>query len=125
MTGRIVIGRITEIGSDVTRFEVGEVVGVGCMIDSCQQCDPCQEGEEQHCQGEHGPTMTYNGYFKPNGSKFNTFGGYSTHIVAKENFLLDIPESLDITAAAPILCAGVTTWTPWKGIGLELWVSGA
>ncbi len=112
--GHEIIGRVSETGSAVTKFKEGDIVGIGCMIDSCQQCQPCMEGEEQHCQGEHGPTMTYNGYFVADKTKFNTFGGYSTHVIAKENFVLTIPESLDITAAAPILCAGVTTYNPLR-----------
>ena len=110
--GHEVIGKITQTGSAVTGFKVGETVGVGCMIDSCQQCEACQEHEEQFCQGPVGPTMTYNGYFRPKDKSFNTFGGYSTHIVANKEFLLHIPESLDISKAAPILCAGVTTFSP-------------
>jgi uncharacterized zinc-type alcohol dehydrogenase-like protein len=116
--GHEIIGRVAGIGEMVTRFSSGDIVGVGCMIDSCQQCNPCQEGEEQFCQGEHGCTMTYNGYFKPGDSKFNTFGGYSTHIVAKENFVLDIPANLDLVSAAPILCAGITTYSPLKHWGV-------
>ena len=110
--GHEIIGKVVETGAEVTRFSVGDIVGVGCMIDSCQQCESCLEGEEQHCQGKHGPTMTYNGYFVPDQTKFNTFGGYSTHVVAKENFVLEIPAGLDPKSAAPILCAGVTTWSP-------------
>jgi alcohol dehydrogenase (NADP+) len=112
--GHEIIGRITEVGMDVTRFQAGDIVGVGCMIDSCRQCESCQEGEEQHCLGKNGPTMTYNGYFTPDESKFNTYGGYSTHVIAKEAFVLEIPGSLDLAAAAPILCAGVTTYVPLK-----------
>ncbi len=110
--GHEVIGKIISKGSSVTKFKEGDIVGVGCMIDSCQTCEACQENEEQFCQGPVGPTMTYNGYFRPEDKKFNTFGGYSTHIVANEAFLLSIPEVLDISATAPILCAGVTTYSP-------------
>ena len=111
--GHEIIGIIKSAGSSVTRFKTGDMVGVGCMIDSCHQCKSCKEGEEQYCQGPHGPTMTYNGYFKP-GEDFNTFGGYSTHLVVKESFLLRIPEKLRSSAVAPILCAGVTTYSPLK-----------
>ncbi len=110
--GHEIIGQITETGSEVTTFAKGDIVGVGCMIDSCQTCEQCRDGEEQFCQGPHGPTMTYNGFFTADESKFNTFGGFSTHIVAKENFVLRIPGDLAISAAAPILCAGVTTYSP-------------
>ncbi len=112
--GHEIVGRVTEAGSGVTKFKTGDVVGVGCMIDSCKSCQSCRDGEEQFCLGEHGPTMTYNGYFKPDGSGFNTFGGYSTHVVVREDFVLNIPDALDIKSAAPILCAGVTTYSPLK-----------
>ena len=115
--GHEVIGRVTYAGSEVTKFKVGDVVGVGCMIDSCKSCFACQEGEEQFCESSHGPTMTYNGYFLANGSDFNTFGGYSNNLVVKEDFVLKVPEGLDISKASPILCAGVTTYSPlnhWK-----------
>ncbi len=112
--GHEIIGKISQAGAGVTDFKVGDTVGVGCMIDSCQDCASCNSGEEQFCLGPVGQTMTYNGYWKPDGSGYNTFGGYSTHIVANKNFLLRIPANLDIQAAAPILCAGVTTFSPLK-----------
>lgn len=117
--GHEIIGRVTEAGSAVTKFKVGDNVGVGCMINSCQECKSCQDGEEQHCLGPHGPTMTYNGYWKPDGTGFNTFGGFSTHIVVNESFVLRIPDSLNISSAAPILCAGVTTYNPLKTAGIK------
>lgn len=112
--GHEIIGRITQAGASVTRYQVGDVVGVGCMVDSCGQCSSCHEGEENYCEGPVSFTATYNGYMKPNGNGFNTFGGYSTQIVVKESFVLRIPESLDIQRAAPILCAGVTTYSPLR-----------
>ncbi|GAB3900340.1 NAD(P)-dependent alcohol dehydrogenase [Spirosoma agri] len=112
--GHEVVGRITQTGSNVTKFKVGDVVGVGCMIDSCGQCNSCTGGDEQYCEGPVSWTATYNGYMKPNGNGYNTFGGYSTNIVVKESFILNIPDSLDIKAAAPILCAGVTTYSPLR-----------
>lgn len=115
--GHEIIGKIIEAGSKVSKFNKGDIVGVGCMIDSCQTCDQCKNNEEQFCTGKHGPTMTYNGYFKDPESDFNTFGGYSSHVVSTEEFLLRIPEKLDIKRAAPILCAGITTYSPlrqWK-----------
>jgi len=117
--GHEVIGKITFAGAAVTKFKVGDIVGVGCMIDSCKSCSACQEGEEQFCEHPHGPTMTYNGYFVPDGTDYNTFGGYSNNLVVKEDFLLRIPESLDITKAAPILCAGVTTYSPLNHWGVK------
>ena len=117
--GHEIVGRITETGPSVSKFKVGEIVGVGCMINSCKQCHSCQEGEEQYCLGPVGPTMTYNGYFKPDGTEFNTFGGYATHITVQESFVLAIPEKLNAAAAAPILCAGVTTFSPLKRAGIK------
>jgi len=117
--GHEVVGRITEVGSKVNDFKTGDIVGVGCMIGSCQQCKSCKDGEEQLCLGPVAMTMTYNGYFKPGDSGFNTFGGYSTHIVANQNFVLRIPETLDIAAVAPILCAGITTYSPLKKFGVK------
>ena len=112
--GHEIIGRVIEAGSGVTKFKVGDVVGVGCMIDSCGVCPACQEKEENYCEGPVNWTATYNGYMKPQNQDFNTFGGYSTNITVKESFVLRIPDSLDIKAAAPILCAGVTTYSPMK-----------
>ncbi len=112
--GHEIIGKITDVGKAVTRFKEGDIVGVGCMIDSCKQCKSCAQGDEQFCMGTHGMTMTYNGYWKPNDTDFNSYGGFSTHIVANEKFVLNIPDGMDITAAAPILCAGVTTYAPLK-----------
>ena len=113
--GHEIVGRVTAIGAEVTKFKVGEMVGVGCMVDSCRECAACKEGLEQYCEGPVGFTGTYNGPAKPDGT--NTFGGYSDKIVVDENFVLKIPENLDIKAVAPILCAGVTTFSPlrhWK-----------
>jgi uncharacterized zinc-type alcohol dehydrogenase-like protein len=117
--GHEIIGKVVGVGSGVQKFKTNDIVGVGCMIDSCQHCEACQSGEEQFCQGPVGMTMTYNGYWKPDGSDFNTFGGFSTHVVAHENFVLSIPASLDIKAAAPILCAGITTFSPLNHRGIK------
>ena len=112
--GHEIVGRVNEAGSAVSKFKVGDIVGVGCMIDSCGVCPACREHDENYCEGPVSWTATYNGYMKPDGSGFNTFGGYSTNLVVKESFVLSIPESLDLKAAAPILCAGVTTYSPLK-----------
>lgn len=117
--GHEIIGRVVETAVSESDFEVGDIVGVGCMIDSCQTCASCQKEEEQFCLGPHGPTMTYNGYFNDPESDFNTFGGYATHVVADKKFVLRIPDSLDIQAAAPILCAGITTYSPLKHYGVK------
>jgi uncharacterized zinc-type alcohol dehydrogenase-like protein len=112
--GHEIVGRVVEAGSAVTKFRVGDIVGVGCMIDSCGTCPSCQEKEENYCEGPVSWTATYNGYMKPQNKDFNTFGGYSTNITVKESFVLRIPDALDIKAAAPILCAGITTYSPLK-----------
>jgi uncharacterized zinc-type alcohol dehydrogenase-like protein len=113
-----VLGRVKEVGNAVTKYKVGDIVGVGCMIDSCGTCEPCTHGEENYCEGPVSWTATYNGYMKPQNKDFNTFGGYSTDIVVKESFVLRIPDKLDMKAAAPILCAGITTYSPLKHWGV-------
>jgi uncharacterized zinc-type alcohol dehydrogenase-like protein len=117
--GHEVIGKIVKAGTGVTKFREGDTVGVGCMVDSCGQCSPCKQGEEQYCTGPVSWTATYNGYMKPKDKSFNTFGGYSTHIVVQESFLLRIPDNLNISAVAPILCAGITTYSPLKRGGIK------
>ena len=111
--GHEIIGRVIETGADVTRFRAGDVVGVGCMVDSCQHCASCAEGLEQYC--ESGMTGTYNSPDTHTGGI--TYGGYSKAIVVDEKFVLRVSEKLDPAAAAPLLCAGITTWSPlrhWK-----------
>ena len=111
--GHEIIGRVREVGSKVSRFKVGDLVGVGCMVDSCQECDPCKQDLEQFCA--NGCTFTYNSPDPHLGGQ--TYGGYSTHVVVKEEFVLKIPENIDEKGAAPLLCAGITTWSPlrhWK-----------
>lgn len=124
--GHEIIGRVVRTGASVTKFKTGDIVGVGCLIDSCGSCPSCSEGLEQYCEGPKGWTATYNGPIKPDGT--NTFGGYSNNIVVKESFVLRIPDALDIKRAAPILCAGITTYSPlrhWKvGAGSKVAVAG-
>lgn len=108
--GHEIIGRVTEVGERVSNFTVGELVGVGCMVDSCQSCSQCESGEEQFC--EQGSTLTYNSEDKHLGGM--TFGGYSKHIVVDSKFVLHVNEALDPAAAAPLLCAGITTYSPLK-----------
>jgi uncharacterized zinc-type alcohol dehydrogenase-like protein len=117
--GHEIIGKVSAAGGAVTKFKVGDTVGVGCMIDSCGVCPSCQEKVENYCEGPVSWTATYNGYMKPDGSGYNTFGGYSTNVVVKESFVLSIPDALNIAAAAPILCAGVTTYSPLKHWGVK------
>jgi len=109
--GHEIIGRVRSVGAGVSRFKPGDHVGVGCMVDSCQHCAACKEGLEQYCAMF--PTVTYN---DPHGGE-PTYGGYSEHIVVTEKFVLKLPDGLDLAAAAPLLCAGITTWSPlrhWK-----------
>ncbi|MBR9826527.1 MAG: NAD(P)-dependent alcohol dehydrogenase [Alphaproteobacteria bacterium] len=107
--GHEIIGRISAVGSAVSRFKVGDRVGVGCMVDSCQSCSPCEQGLEQYC--EKGMTGTYDSKL-PDGSL--TYGGYSKHVVVREEFVLRIPEGMDPAGAAPLLCAGITTYSPLR-----------
>ena len=112
--GHEIIGRVLEIGANVSTHKVGDLVGVGCMVDSCQTCSSCQKDLEQFC--ENGATFTYNSPDKHLEGK-QTYGGYSTSVVVDEKFVLRIPGNLDEAATAPLLCAGVTTWSPlthWK-----------
>ena len=117
--GHEVVGRVSSAGSAVSKFKIGDIVGVGCMIDSCGVCPSCRDHVENYCEGPVSWTATYNGYMKPDGSDYNTYGGYSTNLVVKESFVLKIPESLDIKAVALILCAGVTTYSPLKHWGVK------
>jgi uncharacterized zinc-type alcohol dehydrogenase-like protein len=108
--GHEIVGRVLEVGPEVTHYKVGDHVGVGCMVDSCQECDQCAHSEEQYCR--HGMTPTYGAPDRISGEI--TQGGYSKHIVVREEFVLRIPETLDLTRAAPILCAGITTFSPLR-----------
>lgn len=108
--GHEIVGRVTETGSAAKRFRTGDFVGVGCMVDSCGHCFSCFHGEEQYC--ENGATYTYNS-IDPR-DKLKTFGGYSTMITVTEKFVLKMPDGLDLKGAAPLLCAGITTWSPLK-----------
>ncbi|MFE1483467.1 NAD(P)-dependent alcohol dehydrogenase [Streptomyces fimicarius] len=110
--GHEIAGIVVETGSGVTRFKVGDRVGVGCMVDSCGTCDACQMGREQHCA--EGNTQTYNALDR---SGEPTYGGYSTHIVVTEKFAVTIPEGIALDEAAPLLCAGITTYSPLKRWG--------
>ena len=122
--GHEMVGRVTSVGSKVTRFKVGDTAGVGVMVGSCQQCENCKDGLEQFC--EAGQTEIYNSHDKHTGG--HTYGGFSSHIVVDEAFVLRIPEGMDMAAAAPLLCAGITTYSPlrhWKvGAGQKVGVVG-
>jgi uncharacterized zinc-type alcohol dehydrogenase-like protein len=128
MPGHEVVGRVIRTGPGATRHAVGDVVGIGCMISSCGMCAPCREGDQNYCEGPNGWLATYNGPTVPAKSAQdgrniygcdNTFGGYSTHYTVREDFALKIPPSLKPEVAAPILCAGVTTYSPMKHWGVK------
>lgn len=122
--GHEIVGRVIEVGPDVKKFKVGENVAVGCMVDSCQDCDQCEKGEEQYCR--QGMTPTYGAPDRISGDI--TQGGYSKHIVVRQEFVLSVSDKLDLSKAAPILCAGITTYSPlkkWKvGKGTRVGVIG-
>ncbi|WP_414446010.1 NAD(P)-dependent alcohol dehydrogenase [Citrobacter europaeus] len=108
--GHEIIGRVIHVGKSVTKFKVGDLAGVGCMVDSCQHCSACEQGLEQYC--EEGNTLTYNDTDRHDG--LPTFGGYSDKIVVTEKFVVKVPEGIDLRGAAPLLCAGITTWSPLR-----------
>lgn len=108
--GHEIVGKIVRVGEHVTKFKAGDLAAVGCMVDSCRECDYCKEGLEQYCA--NGMTGTYNA---PDPHlNTHTFGGYSENIVVDESFVLKVPENLDLAATAPLLCAGITTYSPLK-----------
>lgn len=108
--GHEIVGRVTEVGPDVTHFRVGDAVAVGCLVDSCQECDHCHHGEEQFCT--HGRTDTYNAPDRITGE--NNYGGYAKHLVVREEFVLRVPDNLTLAHVAPLLCAGITTYSPLR-----------
>ena len=128
MPGHEIAGRVSSVGSAVTRHKIGDMVAVGCMIDSCRECAACKSGEENYCEGPNSWLATYNGPMgpakqSPTGTNMygrdNTFGGYSTAIVVPEDFVLKVPEGMRPEVAAPICCAGVTTYSPMKHWGVK------
>ena len=113
--GHEIVGHVSAIGDQVTRFKVGDAVGVGCFVDSCRECAACHAGEEQYCAT--GMTATYNAYER--GTKTPTWGGYSTRIVVDEEYVLRVPTSIPLERAAPLLCAGITTYSPLRHFGVK------
>jgi alcohol dehydrogenase (NADP+) len=107
--GHEIAGVVAEVGADVTRFAPGDRVGVGCMVNSCRECENCEHGEEQYCL--RGNTQTY-GSTDRDGTV--TYGGYSDHVVVDQDFVLNIPDGIELDAAAPLLCAGITTYSPLR-----------
>jgi uncharacterized zinc-type alcohol dehydrogenase-like protein len=128
LPGHEVVGRVTRVGAAVSRHRPGDLVGVGCMIDSCGACGPCRAGEQNYCEGPNSWLATYNGPMVPAAKspdhdnaygRDNTYGGYSNNLVVREDFALKIPRGLRPEVAAPILCAGVTTYSPLKHWGVK------
>jgi len=113
--GHEIIGRVTAVGPEATRFKVGDMVGVGCLVDSCRECSSCTGGFEQYCI--NGPIFTYSGVDRHDGKI--TYGGYSERILVSERFVVRLPEGLEPAAAAPILCAGITTYSPLRHVGVK------
>lgn len=113
--GHEIVGHVTQVGKDVKKYKAGDTVGVGCMVDSCMDCRQCSRGVEQYCV--NGASFTYNS--REQDKKTPTYGGYSDHIVVREHFVCRIPSNLDLCAAAPLLCAGVTTYSPLKYWGVK------
>ena len=113
--GHEIIGRVVEIGENVQNYHKNDLVGVGCMVDSCQECSACEDDLEQFC--ENGMVATYNGKNEHTGKR--TFGGYSEMIIVREEFVLDIPDNIDEKGAAPLLCAGITTYSPLAHWGIK------
>lgn len=108
--GHEIIGRVTAVGLEAKRYKVGDQVAVGCMVDSCDRCDQCRKREEQLCR--EGNTRTYNDQDRILGER--TYGGYSKHLIVREEFALRVPDGLDLSKAAPLLCAGITTCSPLR-----------
>jgi alcohol dehydrogenase (NADP+) len=112
--GHEIVGRVSAVGGEVEGFAVGDLAGVGCMVDSCRTCSSCEEGLEQYCEGD-GPILTYGGVERGTGEM--TAGGYSSAVVVDQDFVLRISPDVDLAATAPLLCAGITTYSPlrhWK-----------
>ena len=108
--GHEIVGRVTTVGDQVNKFKVGDLAGVGCLVDSCRHCANCEEGLEQYCLNGH--SQTYNG--REQDKKTPTYGGYSNQIVVHEDFVLHVSDKLDLAAVAPLLCAGITTYSPLR-----------
>ncbi len=112
--GHEIVGTVSRVGAGVSKWKVGDTVGVGCFVDSCRQCEACHADEEQFC--EPGASFTYNGHEQD--GKTPTYGGYSSRIVVDENYVMRIPDGMDLPRTAPLLCAGITTYSPFKRYGV-------
>jgi uncharacterized zinc-type alcohol dehydrogenase-like protein len=113
--GHEIVGTVASVGAEVTKWKPGDTVGVGCFVDSCRACDACREGEEQYCGG--GLVFTYNGMERD--GKTPTYGGYSARITVDQDYVLRVPGTLPLDAAAPLLCAGITTYSPLRHFGVQ------
>jgi uncharacterized zinc-type alcohol dehydrogenase-like protein len=113
--GHEIVGKVVKVGSEVRNWKAGETVGVGCFVDSCRECEACKAGDEQYC--ERGANFTYNG--RERDGKTPTYGGYSTRISVDEAYVLRIPEGIPLDGAAPLLCAGITTYSPMVHFGVK------
>lgn len=115
--GHEIVGEVTKVGDKVKKFKVGDRIGVGCMIDSCGECEKCKEGLENYCKGKVGMTLTYGG--TTGESNVRTYGGYSTNLVVRESFGITIPKKLESKYVGPIMCAGITVYSPMKRWNLK------
>jgi uncharacterized zinc-type alcohol dehydrogenase-like protein len=113
--GHEIVGRVVEVGDHVSKWKPGDIVGVGCFVDSCRHCEACHAGEEQYC--EEGMTLTFSAYERD--GKTPTYGGYSTRITVDENYVLKIPEGIPLERVAPLLCAGITNYSALKHFGVK------
>jgi uncharacterized zinc-type alcohol dehydrogenase-like protein len=113
--GHEIVGKVTRVGSNVTRFKEGDTVGVGCFVDSCRHCSNCNDDLEQYC--ENGHTQTYNSLSQD--KQYTTLGGYSSHIVVTQHFVLSVSDKLPLEKVAPLLCAGITTYSPLRHWGVK------
>jgi uncharacterized zinc-type alcohol dehydrogenase-like protein len=113
--GHEIVGKVVKTGGSVIKWKSGDTVGVGYFVDSCRECDACKEGEEQYC--EEGMTTTFNGYERD--GKTPTYGGYSTCITVNEDYVLQIPAGLPLERVAPLMCAGITTYSPLRHFGVK------
>ncbi|MHB8708176.1 MAG: NAD(P)-dependent alcohol dehydrogenase [Desulfuromonadales bacterium] len=113
--GHEIVGTVAKVGAKVDKWREGDTVGVGCFVDSCRECAPCREGEEQFC--EKGMSVTYNGYERD--GRTPTYGGYSTRITVNEDYVLRIPAGMPLERTAPLLCAGITTYSPLRRFGVK------
>ncbi len=113
--GHEIVGKVVKVGDKVGKWKEGDTVGVGCFVDSCRKCEACKDGEEQFC--DEGMTATYNGYERD--GKTPTYGGYSTRITVNEDYVLRIPAGMPLERVAPLLCAGITTYSPLNHFGVK------